>query len=650
MSGVLLVTQSARSIGEFRRPWVRALYRKYAAWYRQAVADTVAHLARSADVTLLAARELADESARTPGVTVRYYDEEAFKVDSEELARLTRHLSSVWWPSSEREPALRYRGVWLPELLSISRGILLRLEIAEPLGIVEKVFRETRPDRAVLLSATSIPERLARLLANRDGLPVSVAAPRFFSARLYGIAYRALFSREERLRLREVVNYPRRAPGARSQGPRILLVSCRSRHHYVIDPLVATLRSAGIEARVVATPSTELTGRLEALGRAGIPWDHLTDYLPRADAVKLVRQYRPVSRELWLRIDGDHAFAEKLVWKGIPLAGIVRPFLRDSVERSLLSAILFQEAAFRALEALSPRAVIVTSNRRYAERAIALAARVRKVPCLIFSNTLILGRDRSDLFDIGDRMLVIGEHLRQGLVKELGVDPSRIVVVGDPRSHAARLLSREQLRADVFKDFGLSPDRPLLVVVSKYVSLLFSIQEKEGFYRTVFAATRLLGTPHVVIKVHPNEDLSLLRRQLRAWGWPDAILTQDYDIHRLFGAADASIMVTSMAGIEAMAMGCPVVAVQTPGKDFEGKYMPPYLSEGTVERVNTGDPATLAAAVQRLLTDREARAALVERARRFAARYVHVIDGRLADHLLSVVDEVQNEVVGGRSR
>src|SRR5439155_1020744 len=112
---------------------------------------------------------------------------------------------------------------------------------------------------------------------------------------------------------------------------------------------------------------------------------------------------------------------------------------------------------------------------------------------------------------------------------------------------------------------------------------------KEAFYRSVHDAVSAVGGLEVVVKVHPNEDVALLRRQISEWGWPDARLTKEYDIHRLFGAADAAVMVTSMAGIEAMAMGCPVIAVQTPGKDFEGGGMPAYVSEGAVERVGIAE-------------------------------------------------------------
>src|SRR5439155_24819944 len=102
-------------------------------------------------------------------------------------------------------------------------------------------------------------------------------------------------------------------------------------------------------------------------------------------------------------------------------------------------------------------------------------------------------------------------------------------------------------------------------------------------------------------------------------------------------------------GTEAMALGCPVVAVQTPGKDFEGGVMPPYVSENVVEHVDMGDADGLAKALRRLLEDAEARTALVERAKKFAARYVHPADGALAGRLLSVIDAIRSETAKRRA-
>jgi len=221
-------------------------------------------------------------------------------------------------------------------------------------------------------------------------------------------------------------------------------------------------------------------------------------------------------------------------------------------------------------------------------------------------------------------------------------------VLGDPRSDEVRRIRPEALRAEVFAKFNLDPKRPLVVMVSKYVSLLFSHSEKQAFYRTVRDATRTLGDVNVIIKPHPNhEPRDVLQKDLQSLGWSEITLAHgDDDIQRLFGAAAVALMVTSMAGIEAMALGCPVVAVQTPAKDFEGPGMPPYVSAGAVERVDAGDAEGLTRTLRRLLDDPAARAKLAERGRAFAASYVHPVDGALGERLEALV----TELAGGGAR
>ena len=61
----------------------------------------------------------------------------------------------------------------------------------------------------------------------------------------------------------------------------------------------------------------------------------------------------------------------------------------------------------------------------------------------------------------------------RSLIHEEGIEPGRVSVIGDPRSNAARLVPTARLREEVRRDVGLAPGRPLIVLVSKYVSLLF---------------------------------------------------------------------------------------------------------------------------------------------------------------------------------
>ena len=654
MSRILLVTQPTRRYGEFRKPWVRSLYARYLAAHKSMLGRAIDRLAPTGELTVLAARELLEPRRLPARVTPMYLDEQSLKVDAGERASVTRRLTSEWWPSPDEEPVLRYRDIWLPDLLILVRGTVLWLEVSEPLAIAQKALDDTKPDRVVLLTGVSVLERATRLMAKRKGMSVTVTAPWFLWAHAYALFWRRLQVRDDRLRLREFLKFPRVAPEAAvASASRVLFVTCRPRHHFVVDPLALAVRSSGAEARVITNPvrDPELAARAEALRAQGIGCNSLADYLPPREARELLRRQRPLFRALWRRIERRSSFSRSLDREGLPLEDLARPLLRDSVERTLPLALCFQEAAYRALDALRPSALVLTSNRRYAERALALAARARGIPVLLFSGTLLMGRDDYRFFDVADRLLVIGEHLKASIVRQEGVSQQLISVVGDPRSEAARSVPAPRLRRDVFSDFRLSADRPLLVLVSKYVSGIFGTAEKEAFYRTMAGALPLLDRPHVVVKVHPNEDLSTLQRQVaEEWGWPEAILTKDYDIHRLLGAADAAIMVTSMAGLEAMALGCPVVALQAPGKDYDLDGMPPYVREGAALRVDLGDPAALAATLRRLMTEPEFRADLVQQGKHFASRYIHPLDGGLGYRLLDVVAAVRGERARGETR
>lgn len=640
MNRVLVVAEASRSLGEFRRPWVRLLYRAYVRRYRAAVARAVARVERGAEVTVLAGREFVDPTACPPDVRARFYDEESFKADPRPLAELTSRIVAGWWPSPAAAPELSVHQVWLPDLMPVAKGILIRLEVLEYLSAVEGIVDETKPQRVVLVTGASIPERLARAIAEDRGIE-TVVATRFPPAFAVATVRQALQPRSERQRLRALLGQSRRSSPPR--GPcRVAFAVCQPRHLDMVAPLALSLLREGIGTAVVASTieGTTMDARLGRLASGGVPCAYFMDYLPPADARRITRALRPLCRRLVDRLAGDPACAAAARHGGVRLGPTVAPFARSAVRWGLPTARLYLEAAVRALDRLRPDAVVIISDRRFPERAIALAARARGIPTALFWGGALLGRDQINVFDVADRILLIGDHVRDALVRQ-GIEPGRLAVVGDPRSHAVRLVPREHMRQEVLGDFGLSAERPLLVIVSKYASVLFSSVEKETFYRTVIQALHRLDRPHVIVKVHPNEDLALLREQLRAWGWPDAILTQSYDIHRLFRAASAAIMVTSMAGIEAMAMECPVVALQTKRKDFEGKHMAPYVRERAVERVDAGDPGALAAVLGRLLADPATRDELAARGARFAARYINPVDGELADRLLAVLEDIR---------
>jgi len=620
VSGVLVVTEAPRSAGGYRRGWVRNLYERYVPRYRRLV-TRVCSRAGQGDVTLLAGRELVDEHALPGHVVRRYYDEETIRGD-DSLAKRTRDVVESWWPARDAEPGLLVDGVWLPDVMSVGKALLLRLEVMEYVSIVERILSDAKPDRVVLVTGSSMVERVARALAKERGIPTHVGSW-FVPARLLALAERRLRYREERRALDQLLDHQRH-PVPPSTTRYVFSVS-HARHFMMVNPLAQALRARGFHCRVVASTreNRQLETPLQRLSQdAGVSGAYFMDYLPRRDAVRLVHSLGRVRRRL-----RRHSPTAKS-----PLDRILGKYRRHAVVWTLATARLYVAAAFRILDTHRPTAVIITSDRRMAEQALARAARARGIPTVLYWGGAILGRERIDLFDGADRLLVFGEHIRKALAQK-GIDESRVVVMGDPRADAARRMPLRELRSRVVADLGLVADRPIVVLVSKYESFIFSAAEKDALYRAARDAMRALDGVNVVVKAHPNEDTAALAQTLAALGWSEAVVTQTYDIHQLFRAADVALMVTSMAGIEAMDHGCPVVAIQPAGRNFEGNGMPRYVTDGAVALVAADDVDGLARVVRNLLTDPAAHAALAARGRAFAAHYVRPVDGALADRI-----------------
>src|SRR5262249_13845509 len=96
MNRILLVTQSARAVGEFRRPCVRAAYKRFVARHRRAVTEVCARLAAEGEVTVMAARELIERAALPSKTEVRYYDEEIYKLDADDVLEIATTLADRW--------------------------------------------------------------------------------------------------------------------------------------------------------------------------------------------------------------------------------------------------------------------------------------------------------------------------------------------------------------------------------------------------------------------------------------------------------------------------------------------------------------------------------------------------------------------------
>ena len=240
-----------------------------------------------------------------------------------------------------------------------------------------------------------------------------------------------------------------------------------------------------------------------------------------------------------------------------------------------------------------------------------LAARLAGVPVVLHTYhghvlSGYYGRFRSQglrvmewaLARLSDRLIAVSDHVRDDLVS-LGIAPPDRFVVVPLGLDLEPMFEARHHRGTLRLEFGLHTDMPLVGIVGR----LFPIKNHDLFLEA--AARVRLSIPEVRFVV--VGDGPLRQRLEERAGQPDLAGRVFFtgwrrDLSKIYADLDALVVSsinegTPVSAIEAMAAGCAVVATRVGG-------LPDLIDDGrTGILVTPGNPAALAEAVAKQLTD-----------------------------------------------
>jgi 1,2-diacylglycerol 3-alpha-glucosyltransferase len=219
------------------------------------------------------------------------------------------------------------------------------------------------------------------------------------------------------------------------------------------------------------------------------------------------------------------------------------------------------------------------------------------------------------------------------LLRESGVR-TRVVSVPSASVDTAAFAAAAQTDgrgAAVRATFGIPAGAPLLVFVGRLA------REKNA--GLLVAALAALPSDTWLLLVGDGPDRPLLEAQARDRGVAGRTILAGTQppvvVAGALAAADVFVFPSTtetlgLAMLEAMAAGCPVVAVQAPASSD-------VLRDGETGRLVPGDPAAFAGAVRELLGQPDRRKTMGEAARAAAADYDHA---PVAERLLAVYQDL----------
>ncbi|MDO8362933.1 MAG: glycosyltransferase family 4 protein [Actinomycetota bacterium] len=222
------------------------------------------------------------------------------------------------------------------------------------------------------------------------------------------------------------------------------------------------------------------------------------------------------------------------------------------------------------------------------------------------------------------RFHAVSPGVAEANARDLRVPPARIDVVQRGRSRDRLGTWSAQRRGSVRASLGIGPQQPLVLAVGRH--------EHQKAHTDLVAASELLAqrVPEVRVLVAGREGnataglhQALAQHSLAAGAI--SLLGHRHDVPDLICAADVLAIPSLYEGtagvaLEAMALRCPVVCTDLPG--VRGVL----ATEQNAVLVPVGDPAAMAAALERVLADHELADRLRDRGLAdFEARYdIHV--------------------------
>lgn len=279
------------------------------------------------------------------------------------------------------------------------------------------------------------------------------------------------------------------------------------------------------------------------------------------------------------------------------------------------------------IKSKKPDIVVVVNDLTIFGKAAVNAGKILKIPTIHISPG-VTGIDQRMPPVSTDYLFVAGEAAKERYVAS-GTPEEKIFITGNPTYNNLLKRNAPNDRKKICARFNINADKKLVVWTTQ------PIKEREMLAEAMSNAINDLKSVQFIIKPHPSEfPANLYIKMLKEKVLENAIIAEDVDLYELLNAADCVLTSFSATGLEAMMLDKPVISINLTG---EPDRMP-YAESGAALGVYHEDE--LAPAIMNALTDDDVRDKLKMGRESFVERYNYRMDGRAAERVLDLFDEM----------
>lgn len=345
-----------------------------------------------------------------------------------------------------------------------------------------------------------------------------------------------------------------------TDSPRALLVGYGGGHSQLLIPVARELARRRWKVSILG-----LTTAARSLKRSGLPFRGFRDYV-REDDERALEIGRRLTDEIF---SPDLGFSreESIAYLGLSYVDLEKregvDRARDLYEQHGRKAFLPVSVLGRVIDHVRPD-VVVTTNSPRAERAAVVVAKEQNIPTVSLVDLFGI----QEMYELcADTICVLSEETKAQLLREWPIPAQSIKVTGSPLFDEVirfRGSDRHSVKREVFgenptpKTWMVWIDQPGYRLLSENRHYSRSEADILSDLDTLRRQSRNLGIG-LAVRPHPSQSLGLFED----WRGQDADVRifGGGELYSILVAADVVVTRTSTAGLEAVLLGRPVVAV-----------------------------------------------------------------------------------------
>jgi len=235
------------------------------------------------------------------------------------------------------------------------------------------------------------------------------------------------------------------------------------------------------------------------------------------------------------------------------------------------------------------------------------------------------------------KMAVFGDATKDLLVSE-GVAPDRIIVTGNPKFDKLFRARESGFKKKICEKWHIPVDHNIILLATQFnVEVkIWTLQQREKFVLAIASSVAKLPDTNLIIKVHPPQEDEKNYIEIAKGITPQPIVCKFDPIDELISSSEIIITTESTIGLEAMALGKPVIIVDL----FSGLGVSSFYDNSGA--IHVTEEQEMFPTIKNILYNQYQGSSLPESVRTFLYEQAYLQDGMASKRIAQIIKDLVN--------